>query len=84
MFNQVEEYLKLICKSTMVYGSSNNMELGLHILSYHGDIKRAIKPFLDNTIELPKDHPISNYKYPGKVPGPRRRLLCSSWIEHEI
>lgn len=63
---QLAHYLDLVCKSSCVYGSSNNLELGLHVLNYYGgDVKSAIKAFLDDAIELPLNHPISNYKYSG-------------------
>jgi hypothetical protein len=65
---QFENYLDLICKSSLIYGSSNNLELGLHILTYFkGDFRQAIKGFLDDTIDLPVNHPISTYKYSGKL-----------------
>lgn len=57
----------MITKSGLVYGSSNNLELGLHILQYYnGNFEKAIKTFLDDSIDLPSDHPISTYKYNGK------------------
>ena len=64
--SQFSDYLDLICKSSVVYGSSNNLELGLHILNYYqGNVKLAIKAFLDDSIDLPVNHPISSYKYNG-------------------
>lgn len=48
----------------MIYGSSNNLELGIHILHlYNGNIKKSIKAFFDSSIDLPHNHPISKYKY---------------------
>ncbi|RNA30737.1 zinc finger protein 541-like [Brachionus plicatilis] len=62
--HQITNYLNLICKSSLVFGSSNNLELGLHILNYFdGDIKCSLKAFLDETVELPENHPITTYKY---------------------
>lgn len=64
--SQLTAYLDLLCKSSVVFGSSNNLELGLHILSYFkGNVKLALKAFLDDTIDLPVDHPITTYKYSG-------------------
>lgn len=66
--SQLQPYLDLICKSSVVFGSSNNLELGLHILSYYkGNVKRALKAFLDDSIDLPVGHPITTYKYSGKL-----------------
>ena len=63
----MKNYLNMVCKSSLVYGSSNNLELGLHILNYfNGDTTTAIKAFFNDTIELPPNHPITNYKYSGK------------------
>lgn len=63
---QFKNYLELICNSPLVCGSSNNLELGLHILYYfRGDFSSAIRAFLDDTVDLPADHPISTYKYSG-------------------
>ena len=63
----MKNYLNMVCKSSLVYGSSNNLELGLHILNYfNGDTTTAIKAFFNDTIELPPKHPITNYKYSGK------------------
>lgn len=65
---QFSYYLDLMCKSSVVYGSSNNLELGLHILTYfQGNAKLAIKAFLEDSIDLPVNHPISTYKYTGTV-----------------
>lgn len=64
--HQLSNYLNLICKSSLVFGSSNNLELGLHILNFFdGNIKSSIKAFLDETVELPVNHPITTYKYTG-------------------
>lgn len=64
--NQITNYFNLICKSSLVFGSSNNLELGLHILNYfNGDITNSIKAFMDQTVELPENHPITTYKYTG-------------------
>lgn len=62
----VENYLQIISKGSFIYGSSNNLELGLHILNYFdGNFEKAIKTFLDDSINLPSGHPISTYKYNG-------------------
>lgn len=64
---QFSYFIELVCKSSVVYGSSNNLELGLHILNFFkGNVKQAIKAFLEDTVDLPHDHPISTYKYSGK------------------
>jgi hypothetical protein len=61
---ELTNYLKLVCKSSLVYGSSNNLELGLHVLHYFGgDTHKAIKAFFNDAIELPAQHPIATYKY---------------------
>jgi hypothetical protein len=63
----VDNFLKLICETSAVYGSSNNLELGLHLLTYFkGDIKSTMKVFFDKSFEVEKNHPISNYKYSGE------------------
>ena len=49
-----------------MFGASNNLELGLHVLHfYNGDFEKAIKTFLNDTISLPEDSPILNYNYNG-------------------
>ena len=64
----VDTYLDLICKSAIIQGSSSNLELGLHLLYYlKGDTKRALKAFLDDTIDLPMKHPINTYTYAGII-----------------
>lgn len=61
---QFTNYLELVCNSSLVYGSSNNLELGLHVLNYFdGDVEKAVKGFLNVSIELPVEHPIRTYKY---------------------
>lgn len=56
----------MICKGSLVYGSSNNLELGLHILNYfNGNFENSIKTVLEDSINLPSSHPILNYKYNG-------------------
>lgn len=65
--HELSNYLNMICRSSLVFGSSNNLELGLHILKFFdGDIKSSIKAFLDGTVELPVNHPITSYKYSGR------------------
>ena len=61
---QLDNYLDLVCKSSLIYGASNNLELGLHVLNYfRGDVKQAVHSLLDETIGLPDGHPITTYKY---------------------
>jgi hypothetical protein len=61
---RLEDYLDLVCRSSLIYGSSNNLELGLHVLNYFkGDFKEAIKSLLNQTIGVPETHPITTYKY---------------------
>jgi hypothetical protein len=62
--SDLNNYLNLICKSSSLYGSSNNLELGLHVLHYFkGDVEESIKSFLNQSIDLPKNHPLTTYKY---------------------
>ncbi len=50
----------------MVNGSADNLELSLHVLNvYNGDIKKAIKCFIDGSCELTDNNPILSYKYAG-------------------
>lgn len=73
---QLCHFLELVSKSSVVYGSSNNLELGLHLLHYfRGNVKLAIKALLDNSIELPVNHPISTYKYNGRLERIPRSLI---------
>jgi hypothetical protein len=61
---RLEDYLDLVCRSSLIYGSSNNLELGLHVLNYFkGEFKEAIKTLLNQTMGLPEGHPITTYKY---------------------
>ena len=72
ILNEVEKakfdsYLKLITKNSLVFGESNNLELGLHVLNYYdGDFEKSVKTFLNDSISLPEDSPILNYSYSGK------------------
>lgn len=72
MFNfelKVESYLKMITKNSLLFGESNNLELGLHVLHYYeGDFEKSIKTFLNDSISLPEDSPILAYRYNGKLP----------------
>ena len=66
----------MVSKSSLVYGSSNNLELGLHILSFfNGNFETAIKTFLNDSIDLPSNHPICNYKYNGKCQFKKTSLI---------
>jgi hypothetical protein len=61
---RLDDYLDLVCRSSLIYGSSNNLELGLHVLHhYAGDFKEAIKALLSQSMGLPEAHPITTYKY---------------------
>jgi len=61
---EFDSYMKLITKNSLVFGESNNLELGLHVLHYYdGDFERAVKSFLSETISLPEESPILNYSY---------------------
>lgn len=47
-----------------MFGESNNLELGLHVLHfYDGDFDKSIKAILNDSIELEEDNPILTYKY---------------------
>jgi hypothetical protein len=60
----VNNYLEFITQSTIVNGASNNLELGLHILNYYeGNVDKSLKAFLNDSINLPKNHPMQTYKY---------------------
>ena len=63
----MSNYLKLITKNSLLYGESNNLELGLHVLHfYDGDFEKAIKTFLNDSMSIPEDSPILKYNYNGK------------------
>jgi hypothetical protein len=63
----VDNYLELVSKSSIAHGSSSNLELGLHVFFYlRGDVKQCLKAFMQQSIQLPANNPISNYKYAGK------------------
>lgn len=62
----VGNFLKLITKNSLLFGESNNLELGLHVLNfYQGDFENSIKTFLNDTIDVPDDCPILTYNYNG-------------------
>ena len=63
---QLRDYLDLVGRggNAMIHGSSSNLELGLHVLQWcAGDVRRALRAFLENALEVSEGHPLTTYKY---------------------